>query len=162
MEFNRNRLARSGELHRVWLEYTRRILSPTSKSSEARTAAKRARGGGLAVFKPGAASPLVVTVETIEHGPFKETFLEIRRRRDKDVQIVTLIEVRSPLNKKVGNSSRKKFLEKQRETLTSETHLVEIDLLRGGTHVLAVPKDLLTAEPGPCEYVVSIHRYDRP
>jgi Protein of unknown function (DUF4058) len=148
---------------RVWLEYSTRHVEPDVQvvQSAPRTR-KRARSGGLAVADPEATGPLVVTVETIEHGPFKESFLEIRRRRDKDVQIVTSIEILSPSNKKVGNSSREKFLDKQRKTLGSETHLVEIDLLRGGTHALAVPKDLVTAKAGPCEYVVSIHRFDRP
>jgi hypothetical protein len=53
-------------------------------------------------------------------------------------------------------------LQKQRETLGSEIHLVEIDLLRGGAHALAVPKDLVTAQAGSFEYMVSIHRYNRP
>ena len=48
--------------------------------------------------------------------------------------LVTSIEILSPSNKKIGNPGREKFLEKQREVLDSETHLVEIDLLRGGTH----------------------------
>ena len=75
---------------------------------------------------------------------------------------MTSIEILSPSNKKIGNPGREKFLEKQRETLGSETHLVEIDLLRGGSHTLAVPKDLVTAKAGSFEYLVSIHRYDRP
>ena len=103
-----------------------------------------------------------MTVETIEHGPFKQSFLEIRRRRGKEVQIVTSIEILSPSNKKAGNPGREKFLEKQRKTLESETHLVEIDLLRGGTHTLAVPRDLVKAQAGPFDYLVSIHRFDRP
>ena len=108
------------------------------------------------------AGPLVVSVETIEHGPFKETFLEIRRRRGKEIQIVASIEVLSPSNKRVGHPSREKFLKKQEKTLDSQTHLVEIDLLRGGTHTLAVPKDLVVAQAGTFDYLVSIHRFDRP
>ena len=102
-----------------------------------------------------------MTVETVEHGPFQESFLEIRRRRGKEIQIVTSIEILSPANKKIGSPGREKFLEKQRETLASETHLVEIDLLRGGAHALAVPKELVTTAAGPSEYFVSIHRFDR-
>ena len=40
--------------------------------------------------------------------------------------------------------------------------MLEIGLLRGGAHTLAVPKDLITAKAGPCEFLVSIHRFDRP
>ncbi len=147
---------------RVWLEYSKRyvepdveVVHPTPKLR------KRSRGGtAVAVFRE--AGPLVISVETIEHGPFKESFLEIRRRRGKDVQIVTSIEVLSPSNKKLGNPGREKLLQKQRETLGSETHLVEIDLLRGGKHTLAVPRDLVEAKAGPFDYLVSVHRFDRP
>ncbi len=149
---------------RVWVECSQRHIEPDVEVVQsARRTRKRAGGGGLALAEPGEeGGPLVVTVETIEHGPFKKSFLEIRRRRGKEVQIVTTIEVLSPANKKIGNPGREKFLEQQRETLASETHLVEIDLLRGGAHALAVPKNLVTAKAGPCEYLVSIHCFDRP
>jgi Protein of unknown function (DUF4058) len=147
---------------RVWLEYTRRHIEPdVDVVRSARVPRSRARGSGLALAESPEAGPLVVTVETIEHGPFKESFLEIRRRRGKEIQIVTAIEVLSPSNKKTGNPGREKFLEKQRKTLESETHLVEIDLLRGGAHALAVPRDLVVAKAGTFDYLVSIHRSNR-
>ena len=131
---------------RVWVEYSQRHVEPDVEVVKSgRNPRKGARGAGLALAQPEAAALLVVTVETVEHGPFKESFLEIRRRRVKQIQIVTSIEILSPSNKKTGSPGREKFLEKQRETLRSETHLVEIDLLRGGTHGLAVPKETVTA-----------------
>jgi Protein of unknown function (DUF4058) len=148
---------------RVWVEYSQRHVEPDVEVVQSgRRPRKGARGAGLALAEPEAAAPLVVTVETVEHGPFKESFLEIRRRRGKHLQIVTSIEILSPANKKLGSPGREKFLEKQRETLSSETHLVEIDLLRGGAHALAVPKELVTAAGGSTEYLISIHRFDRP
>jgi Protein of unknown function (DUF4058) len=149
---------------RVWVEYSQRHIEPDVEVVQsARRTRRRAGGGGLALAEPGQeGGPFLVTVETIEHGPFKESFLEIRRRRGKEAQIVTTIEVLSPANKKIGNPGREKFLEKQRETLASEIHLVEIDLLRGRAHALAVPKDLVTAQAGSFEYMVSIPRYNRP
>jgi hypothetical protein len=148
---------------RVWLEYSQRHVEPDVEVvRSARHPRKRARGVGLALAESQEAGPLVVTVETIEHGPFKESFLEIRRRHGKEIQIVTSIEVLSPSNKKTGNPGREKFLEKQRKTLVSKTHLVEIDLLRGGAYALAVPRDLVMAKAGPFEYVACIHRFDRP
>jgi hypothetical protein len=148
---------------RVWLEHTQRHIEPDVEVVQAdRQPRKRNRGGGLALADPEGAGPLVVTVETIEHGPFKQSFLEIRRRGRKEIQIVTSIEILSPSNKKIGSPGREKFLEKQRETLASETHLVEIDLLRGGTHALAVSKELITNQAGSFEYMVSIHRFNRP
>ena len=103
-----------------------------------------------------------MTVETIEHGPFKESYLEVRRRRGKEVKIVTSIEILSPSNKKASSAGRAEFLAKQRKTLESDTYLVEIDLLRGGTHTLAVPRDLVKVQANTFDYLVSIHRFDRP
>jgi hypothetical protein len=148
---------------RVWLEYSQRHIEPDVEVvRSARKPQKRSRSGSLALAEPRGAGPLVVAVETIEHGPFKQSFLEIRRRRGKEIQIITSIEVLSPSNKRTGNPGRAKFLEKQRKTLNSETHLVEIDLLRSGTHTLAVPRDLVKAQAGPFDYLASIHRFDRP
>jgi hypothetical protein len=148
---------------RVWLEYTQRHIEPDVEIVRSPRKSRKREGIGLALMTvPREGGPLVVTVETIEHGPFKQSFLEIRRRRGKEVQIVTSIEVLSPSNKKAANPGREKFLAKQRKTLESETHLVEIDLLRGGTHTLAVPKDLVRAQAGAFDYLVSIHRFNRP
>jgi hypothetical protein len=148
---------------RVWLEYSQRHVEPDVEVvRSARRPRKRAGSGSVAVARSQESGPLVVTVETIEHGPFKESFLEIRRRRGKEVQIVTSIEVLSPANKTSGNPGRDKFLDKQRKTLESKTHLVEIDLLRGGAHASAVPRDLLIAKAGAFEYAACIHRFDRP
>ena len=147
---------------RVWLEFSQRYIEPDVEIVHSARKPRKRTKGGVAVAEFGEGGPLVVTVETVEHGPFKESFLDIRRRRGKEVQIVTSIEVLSPSNKKTGNPGRAKFLEKQRETLDSDTHLVEIDLLRGGTHTAAVPRQLVEAKAGRFDYFVSIHRFDRP
>ncbi len=148
---------------RVWLEYTQRHIEPDVEIVQSTSKRRKRRGGDLAVLtEPQEGGPLVVMVETIEHGPFKQTFLEVRRRRGKEVQIVTSIEVLSPSNKKTGHPGREKYVEKQIKTLESETHLVEIDLLRGGTHTLAVPRDLVKAQAGEFDYLISIHRFNRP
>jgi len=54
-------------------------------------------------------------------------------------RLVTLIEVVSPTNKRIG-PGRESYAAKQQEVLASQVNLVEIDLLRGGEHVLAVPE----------------------
>ncbi len=58
----------------------------------------------------------------------RETYLEVRAA---DGQIVTLIEILSPTNKRPGEG-RGQYLRKRRAVLGSLSHLVEIDLLRGG------------------------------
>src|SRR5208283_4547175 len=48
------------------------------------------------------------------------------------------------------------------EIVQSQSHLVEIDLLRGGIHTTAVSREVAVAKAGPFDYHVSIHRFDRP
>ncbi len=149
---------------RVWLEYSHRRVEPDVEvlRSGRKTLARKGSRGGVAVAGRRTTEPVVVSVEMIEHGPFHESFVEIRRRKGKEVRLVTSIEVLSLSNKTRGNPGRDKYLEKQREILDSEVHLVEIDLLRGGIHTSAVPRDLARARAGPFDYHVSIRRFDRP
>jgi Protein of unknown function (DUF4058) len=71
--------------------------------------------------------------------------LEIHERRVEildsynGMRLVSLIEVVSPTNKAAG-PGRESYKTKQKETLARECHLVEIDLLRQGRHVVAVPE----------------------
>jgi hypothetical protein len=71
--------------------------------------------------------------------------LEIREGRVEildsynDMKLVALIEVVSPTNKAAG-PGRVSYKAKQKEALARDCHLVEIDLLRRGHHVVAVPK----------------------
>jgi hypothetical protein len=85
----------------------------------------------------------------------------IRARLDEGERLVASIEVLSLANKTPGRRGRDLYLRKQRELLDSQTHLVEIDLLRGGTHTIAVPRDRAEAAAGPLDYHVSIHRFDQ-
>jgi len=75
-------------------------------------------------------------------------------------EVVTLIEVLSPSNKRPG-PGQSEYLAKQREVLRSETNLVEIDLLRGGSHVVAVPV-WEVARRGPADYLICTRRTARP
>src|SRR5438270_61078 len=67
-----------------------------------------------------------------------------------------------PANKTPGNPGRDSYRDKQREILAGPTHLIEIDLLRGGAHATAVPRDLAVARAGEFDYHVCVHRFDRP
>lgn len=71
--------------------------------------------------------PRVVEVPLPDH--IREGYLEVR-----DVatgEVVTVIEVLSPTNKRPGEG-RRLYEEKRLQVLGTRTHLVEIDLLRGG------------------------------
>jgi hypothetical protein len=58
-----------------------------------------------------------------------EPYLTIREAATQ--QVVTVIEVLSPSNKRAGDG-RREYLEKRLAVLQSRTNLVELDLLRGG------------------------------
>jgi hypothetical protein len=150
---------------RVWLEYTHKPIEPDADvlhSGLGRSRWREARGG-VAVAEPvDLAEPLVVSVETIEHDPYEEPFVEIRRRDGSDDRLVAAIEILSPANKTPGNPGRQSYLDKQGEVLAGETHLIEIDLLRGGTHATAVPREFVIEKAGPFDYHVCVHRFDRP
>jgi hypothetical protein len=65
-------------------------------------------------------------------------------------RVVTAIEVISPTNKR-DDDGRKAYRRKQLEYLDSTTNLVEIDLLRGGEHVVAVsPTGVKPSRRAPC------------
>lgn len=83
----------------------------------------------------------------------KHSYLEIRDRRNRE--LVTVIELLSPSNKKPG-PDREQYVAKRRQLLVSNVHLVEIDLLRGG------PRMPLQDLPD-CDYCVLVSRVeDRP
>jgi hypothetical protein len=71
--------------------------------------------------------PIRVTLPLTEE--ITERYLEIREV--KTGRVITVVEVLSPKNKRVGEG-RDKYLTKRQKVLNSATHLVEIDLLRTG------------------------------
>lgn len=70
---------------------------------------------------------------TVRFGAIRRTHRWLTIRDTRSREVVTVIEVLSPSNK-LGDS-RTQYLRKRRELLRSATHLVEIDLLRGGPRV---------------------------
>jgi hypothetical protein len=145
---------------RVWIEVSRRSVGPDIQI-------QRARGGLLppgptaastsAVATPPVARPLKVKVT---HDEFREPFVEIYTRGDDGKRLVTSIEVLSLSNKTPGEQGRELYLRKQKELLASNANLVEIDLLRAGEHVSAVPADSAIAVCGDFDYHVSVHCFD--
>lgn len=97
--------------------------------------------------------PWVLTVDLTE---VREVFIEILPVGDEE-RVVTVIEVLSPANKTAYSEGRETYLTKQQEVLASETHLLEIDLLRSGEHTVAAPRGALLAK-GRWDYLVCLHR----
>lgn len=69
-----------------------------------------------------------VVAELLTSDELTERFLEIRRVGTN--QVVTVIELLSPTNKR--GAGRQEYLHKRAHILASATHLIELDLLRGG------------------------------
>ena len=115
---------------------------------------------GVRTSQPPADSTSIATVEPIVVTTMVEE--EIREARLEIVdpragRVLTIIEVLSPANKVPGSRGRESYSRKRRDVLTSSTHLVEIDLLRGGERMMV--------EGGlpACEYLVHVSRVeDRP
>lgn len=66
----------------------------------------------------------------------QETYLVIRDR--ETMRVVTVIELLSPANKRSKGTGRHEYMIKRHEILSSPTHLVELDLLRGGLRLPVV------------------------
>jgi hypothetical protein len=86
--------------------------------------------------------------------PWEEPYLEILSAKGK--RLVTAIEVLSPSNKKAGDNGRKAYQDKQQELRLAGVNLVEIDLLRRGSHSTCVPLKRLQEVVGQFDYHVSV------
>ena len=82
--------------------------------------------GGAAVAIPPAPAESTVVLEM----PLRLLSIEIHLV--ETLELVTAIEILSPVNKRPGHEAHTSYLRKRRELLRSEAHLMEIDLLRGG------------------------------
>lgn len=104
--------------------------------------------GGVATASAIEAATVTLTVPMPERR--HEVFLTVRAR--ETLQVITVIEVLSPANKRPGSDGRQEYLNKRESILLSRAHLVELDLLRGGER-------LPTIEPlPPADYYAIISR----
>ena len=132
---------------RVYLEGPERSIRP---DVIIRTPRASMLSGGVAVMEADAPVTVRVSAE-----PIHETYIAILDLRAGQ-RVVTVIEVLSLSNKYAG-PGRESYLAKQREVLNSDVHLVEIDLLRQGPHVLAVP-ELAARERTTYDYLTCVNR----
>jgi hypothetical protein len=86
--------------------------------------------------------------------PVEEPYLEILSDRGR--RLVTAVEVISRANKRAGREGRQSYQQKQDEYALSGVNLVEIDLLRRGPHVSAVPLARLRRRLGAFDYHVGV------
>lgn len=98
----------------------------------------RDEGAGEPAVAVGAAVATVTPVACILPMPEerRETYLVIRERQSRE--IITVIDTLSPANKRRGGDGRGEYLRKREETIRSQSHLVELDLLRAGERLPTV------------------------
>ncbi|MEZ4863098.1 MAG: DUF4058 family protein [Caldilineaceae bacterium] len=104
---------------------------------------------GAAVLIPPAPITSTVKLEV----PFRLANVEIRKTGT--LELVTAIEILSPVNKQPSHDAYSDYQRKRRELLRSAAHLMEIDLLRGGQR-----PPLEEAVP-QAAYYVTLSRADR-
>jgi hypothetical protein len=109
--------------------------------------------GPIAVAEPDGDTAVVLEVEDLEIHEARIEILDLYN----DMKLVALIEVVSPTNKAAG-PGRKSYRKKQVETLARDCHLVEIDLLRRGRHVLSIPEWRARALQ-PYAYLICVNRW---
>jgi len=143
---------------RVWVEVSEREIGPDVKVLRGRDEPGGIGSGGAATATAArvSAQPIVITVP---HDERRETFLGIYSNLEGE-RLVTSIEVLSLSNKTSGAHGRDLYLRKQKEVLSSQVHLVEIDLLRSGQHTTAVPLRRTLRKTGQFDYHVCIHKFD--
>ncbi|HMC67440.1 MAG TPA: DUF4058 family protein [Gemmataceae bacterium] len=143
---------------RLWVETSERYIEPDVDVLRAEGgASQEGPGAGVALAASTRSQPIVIT---IAHDERRETFVEIRTRTDNGERIVTNIELLSLTNKTPGEKGRELYVQKQQEIVDGKIHLVEIDLLRGGTHSTVVPRRKIARKAGPFDYHVVVHRFD--
>jgi hypothetical protein len=113
--------------------------------------------GNVTTLAPSDLQPDPAHVLLLEPVEVRERFIEIvtlHARRE----VVTVIELLSPTNK--SGVGRTRYVRKQRSVLRSDAHLLEIDLLRGGTHTVAAPIARLRRE-ADWDYLICLSRATR-
>jgi hypothetical protein len=98
----------------------------------------RSRRPAKTIVRVAVAEPVMIE---LEDEPETQTFVEIRDVASES-QIVTVLDVLSPSNKRPGDA-QEQDLRKQQEIRQAGVNLVEIDLLREGDWIVAVPLDAL-------------------
>jgi hypothetical protein len=108
-------------------------------------------GGEGAVTGSIPPAPFAIPLPVAEER--REPYLEIRLRDGG--QLVTVLEILSPSNKRPGSEGWTEYQNKRQRLLQSAVHLIEIDLLRGGQRMPA-------ARPlPPADYYLLVSRGDR-
>lgn len=92
---------------------------------------RRRRGTDPATGGPSGGTVVAPVESRVEHElPLR--LLSVEVLKVDTLELVTAIEILSPVNKRPAHDAHKDYARKRRELLRSAAHLLEIDLLRGG------------------------------
>jgi hypothetical protein len=144
--------ARMGE--RVYTTDMAHTLYPDVMLTQRPLRETATRPSSAVALKDPASTPDTPVILTLEPAELREPFVEIVHAADDEV--VTAIEVLSPTNKTPGEGYQR-YRRKQQDLLSSDTHLVEIDLLAAGQHAVAFPGAALNSLPQH-RYLASVRR----
>jgi hypothetical protein len=156
----RNEIARilpppyfAGLRSRNWVEEASRPVFPD-------VSVFRSTDSGTAVAIEEPAVETEVRPVTVLLDEISESYIEIRYAPDGE-RLVTSIELLSPANKTPGAQGQDLYLQKQQEVLASDVSLIEIDLLRGGSHTTAIVLQKLRESVGASTYHIRLRRADQ-
>jgi len=143
---------------RVWIERPERSTLPDVSVLSAGRRAPVAYEGAVAILEETGVD--TEPVEVIAGHEEREIFLELfTGGPGQPRRLITAIELLSPSNKSPGSAGQNAYLAKQSEFLARDVHLIEIDLLRGGRHTTAVPRESLQR---PFDYHLSVRDMNFP
>ncbi len=114
--------------------------------------------GGVAVATETTttAMPIIIKIEVESRTQRTVEIVDISSNN----RVVTAIEVLSPGNK-IGQDSRLAYIRKRAAYLESGVNLVEIDLVRDGEHIAAIPLSLLPKQYWD-QYLTCVQRATKP
>jgi Protein of unknown function (DUF4058) len=138
---------------RLYIVQPERSIYPDVVILEHPSAQPPKEQSGVATAAMVSDPPWVITYHPVE---MREVFIEILSVADES-RVITVIEVLSPSNKTAGSAGRQLYLTKQQGLFDSQTHLIEIDLLRRGEHTVVAPRERLLRR-GNWDYLVCLHR----
>ena len=95
------------------------------------------RPDGFISGEPFADAGMVAVLSDRVLEPWEQPYLEIVS--DEGERLVTALEILSMANKIAGDAGRTAYQQKHEEFRLGSVNVVEIDLLRGGTHTTAAP-----------------------
>ena len=102
---------------------------------------------------PGTAGAVTAApVESMVSLEFPLELVNVEIRTTGTLELVTAIEILSPVNKRPGHDAYQDYQRKRRELLRSAAHLIEIDLLRAGA------RPPLERPVPPAPYYVTLSR----